>query len=233
MTELACSRIKRRISRRRPPQQSVLSTSYGGKFTVSRPNAAVTDKIPNEVGSCGVHAPEGGALHQAYRTCKQGNKVNSYGVANSIGHGEVAPAGFEPIRRQPPRSFRLIRYRGALSPDVHHPAFRDVPGRKTGSFCAKTEIARDVLFPRRCSVDFPEMANHWNFSRGIWIHQLVWRFLPCHTRISAKFTIRGTNFEGTVHRTGISPTTVLTARYWIDWLAHECCLFECPIGLCG
>src|ERR1700722_14779992 len=140
MTELACSRIKRRISRRRPPQQSVLSTSYGGKFTVSRPNAAVTDKIPNEVGSCGVHAPEGGALHQAYRTCKQGNKVNSYGVANSIGHGEVASSRFEPIRRQPPRSLRLIRYRGALSPDVHYSAFRDVPGRKAGFFCAITEI---------------------------------------------------------------------------------------------
>jgi hypothetical protein len=57
----------------------------------------VTYQIANEVGRAGVQAPKDGALHEANRTRQHGNDVYANGVANSIGHGEVAPSGLKPI----------------------------------------------------------------------------------------------------------------------------------------
>jgi len=85
------------------------------------------------------------------------------------------------------------------------------------------------MFLGRSSADFPEMARCRHCSGVVWIHQSIWRLLPCGVGISETVTRNWPYPSRTVYWTGthyFTRKTLIWLRRWIDWLDHDSCLYD-------
>lgn len=85
------------------------------------------------------------------------------------------------------------------------------------------------MFLGRSSVDFLKMARCGDSSGTVWLHQPIWRLLPCGVGISETITRRWAYPSRTVYWTRMHffmGKTLTWDRRWIDWLGHGSYLYD-------